>query len=231
MFPRLLRRIQAVLIDSIITPVVLISSIMLAGYLSLDSSFARGVLSFGPALSMEPLLVALTGGTIGHHIIGIKVRYANKDKNISIFHALFRFILKIFFGLPSLIFVLVTKRHQAIHDILSQAIVVHKSTDNLPTTELLKERIIEEDGYDYPSALRRVFVIFSYITLFLFIYGILIMLLMSDKCIEHDTCNNIDTMISKVSAILFWASVAFFIITGWKSKLYGCRRKRKAVSN
>ncbi len=231
MYPRLLRRIQAVLIDSVITPVVFFISIIVVGTLPTESSLLRGFFSFAPALSMEPLLVAFTGGTIGHHIIGLKVRYVQEDKYISIFHALLRFVLKIFLGLPSLILVLITKRHQAIHDALSQAIVVHKSTENLPNRELLEERITEEEGFKYPSAVRRGVVTFTYLASFTVLLGIVFTALLSEECVQQDICNDNDKLLGLMYKILFWAVFLTTIIMGYKSRLYGCRRKRKEISN
>ncbi|MBW9267884.1 MAG: RDD family protein [Candidatus Thiodiazotropha sp. (ex. Lucinisca nassula)] len=223
MYPRLLRRIQAVLIDSVITPIVLFVSVFIVGIYSIDSDFIRGLLSLGPALSMEPLLVATTGGTIGHHIIGIKVRHVNEDRYITIFHAIFRFILKVLLGLPSLIFILTTRRHQAIHDLLSQSIVVHKSTDNLASNEALEERD-NEIGYIYPRAIKRVLVIFTYIILITALISVMVRMSVSTNCLELGLCNSIDSTISYVAPLIFWSATYAVIVMGWNSRLYGCRR-------
>lgn len=229
MYPRLIKRVRAVLIDSVITPVLLITSIVIAGSMAIESDLIRNLISFIPALSLEPILVAFTGGTIGHHLVGIKVRCVDEDKNISIFQAIIRFVLKVFLGLASLIMIFVTKRHQAIHDALSQSIVVHKSIEGLPASELIEERIVEEEGYLYPSVLRRVLVILGYgmllyITLSVAVFGIL-----SSECIQNGLCSKSENTMASVSSYIFLGILVGVVVVGWKSKLYGCRKKKEST--
>jgi len=227
LYPRLIKRVRAVLIDSVITPTLLFLSMVIVGGFAIESNLIRNVISFVPALSLEPLMVAFTGGTIGHHAVGIKVRYADEDKNISIIHAVFRFLLKLLLGLPSLVMVLITKKHQAIHDALSQSIVVHRSTEALPESEVLEERIIEEDGYIYPGIMRRVLVIV--------IYGFLVTTLLtavfygavSSECMHNGTCSKSELTKATIINYGHYVTLIALIVLGWKSKLYGCRKKRE----
>ena len=76
----------------------------------------------------EPILVSRYSGTIGHKIIGIKVKlYTDSNKNIGFFRALFRFYLKTVFGWISFFTVTFNKNHRSIHDLLSGSIVLYKS--------------------------------------------------------------------------------------------------------
>ena len=75
----------------------------------------------------EPLLVALNGGTLGHQFMNIAVRrYSDPTRNISIFAALFRIIIKGALGWISFLTVSFNDEKRAIHDIASGAIVVRR---------------------------------------------------------------------------------------------------------
>jgi len=139
-YPRLIRRIQAVLIDSVVTPITAIGLLYLSSVLGLeDGKIKAGILVLA-IFVLEPVLVSATGATIGHRLIKLRIRRSGEDRNLSIFLATIRFVIKILLGTLSLIIIVSTKKHQAIHDILTDSIVVHKSTLNVPQHELLNER-------------------------------------------------------------------------------------------
>ena len=163
-YPRLLRRVQAVLIDSILIPIAFMLTLLLVGQFEVESIYIKAAALFLPIFILEPVMVAISGGTIGHHMLGIQVQSSNSGKNLNILLALLRFVIKTFLGWLSLIFVLITKRHQAIHDLLSMSVVINKS-DNLPSAEALPERSNQEDGYKYPPRFLRLFMIVLYILL------------------------------------------------------------------
>lgn len=228
-YPRLLRRIQAVMIDSIIIPVVLWGVIFLISKLNVDSIHIKIMAVVLPVFILEPAMVAFTGGTIGHHILRIKVRNVNQDKNINIIFACFRFIVKLILGLFSLIFVLTTKKHQAIHDILFRTIVVNKNPVDLPKNEALSERSVESSDYFYPSKTRRILVVLVYNIVIIFLLAVSVELFMSLNCIEYNHCNKTDKFLSVILNLLWILGFILTIVYGWKAKLYGCRRKPKGI--
>ena len=156
-YPRLLRRVQAVLIDSLIVPIALLSSISFLGVFEINESWVKAMFFFFPIFILEPFLVSFYGGTIGHYLLKLKVRKIKEDRNINIVFSTIRFVLKFFLGWISLVLVLVSKRHQAVHDYLVGSIVVNKSNEFLPSHESLPERIIEESGFKYPSKTLKLF--------------------------------------------------------------------------
>ena len=161
-YPRLIRRVQACIIDSFIIVFILVGLFLLVTTFSVEPVWVRIAIVLVPVFFFEPVLVSYTGGTIGHHLLKLKVQDVSNTKNINIFLALIRFILKTLLGTISLIFVLTTRKHQAIHDFLANSIVAYKDPKQVPEYEALVERVIEEEGYIYPSKLRRIAMIILY---------------------------------------------------------------------
>jgi uncharacterized RDD family membrane protein YckC len=91
-------------------------------------------------LALEPGLVSWTGGTIGHHLMGLRVRDALEDRNIGLIRATIRAASRTLLGWISIMFILVTSKHQAIHDYISRAVVVLRNPDVVPESERLVER-------------------------------------------------------------------------------------------
>lgn len=78
-------------------------------------------------LVYDPLLTSFLGGTLGHLVIGIRVKKESTERtNISLLAALFRFIIKSTLGWISLLTVTGNKRKRALHDLLSGSVVVCK---------------------------------------------------------------------------------------------------------
>jgi uncharacterized RDD family membrane protein YckC len=89
---------------------------------------------------MEPGLVSITGGTIGHHLRGLRIQRRWDGTNLNIFRATIRFLVKFLLGWLSFLFILQTKKHQAIHDLISGSVVVLKDPAKVPEWDALSER-------------------------------------------------------------------------------------------
>jgi hypothetical protein len=70
----------------------------------------------------EPLLVAWRGGTIGHFATNLRV-VGPAGGNPSFARAFARYVVKTALGLPSFISMTLTRRHQAVHDVLTRTTV------------------------------------------------------------------------------------------------------------
>jgi uncharacterized RDD family membrane protein YckC len=222
-YPRLIRRIRALLIDFVIILIVLVLSFLLAGVFEQASNLIRAAIAFIPVILYEPLLVSIKGGTIGHQIMGVEVVSVKSKLRLNFLVSLFRSILKFIFGFPSLYFVLTTKNHQALHDILSNSLVVIKADSSLPLHEKLDIRT-ENLDYVYPSKLRRVSVTVGYVAVAFIALILSFVLFMSESCIESNKCNNQEHTFNIVINLLFWLLFGYFLVAGWRSRLYGCRR-------
>ncbi len=75
----------------------------------------------------DPIFTALRGQTIGHQIQGIIVkRRSNQAKNINLFAAFVRYMIKVFLGVVSIFTVGGNRQNLAIHDMVSDSIVLFK---------------------------------------------------------------------------------------------------------
>ncbi len=134
-------------------------------------------------------------------------------------------MLKFFLGWISLVLVLVSKRHQAVHDYLVGSIVVNKSNEFLPNHEDLPERIIEESGFKYPSKTLRLFMILVYwilATAFLILASGSLQLI---KCSGISWCVSVIQVALYLISMAWFFSLAFIVVYCWRSRLYGCRKK------
>ena len=122
-YARFTRRIQGVFIDAIIFMVILAAALMLAVSFASDH-IARilGATVVVTWLFYEPLLVSLTGGTIGHYLCNMRV-VDDRGGNVSFIKAFARMIIKSLLGWYSFLAMAMTSRHQAVHDLLTRSTV------------------------------------------------------------------------------------------------------------
>lgn len=140
MYPRLLRRVRAVIIDE----VVLLAALAAWWWTVGMADGASTALKVGSLclvfVIVDPVLVAWTGGTVGHHLMGLKVRSAARDARINPLLATVRALLRYLLGALSLLLILLTKKHQAIHDLATGSIVVLRDPQRHSGREKLAER-------------------------------------------------------------------------------------------
>lgn len=226
-FPRISRRIQALLIDNVIVPILAIIALILARRVGLDGAYAAG-LAASVVFTMEPFLVSVTGGTLGHHLLSIRVASKRTGKNINIFAALLRFSVKVALGIFSLFSLFFNKQYQAIHDVAVGSIVMLKHPEQMPAHEVLEERKgdLQEQAYAYPSRSRRVVMIVIYIVLSFLLAASLI----SERCAIFAQCYNSENALISAISGLWIVGIAVFIFLGWKGRLFGCRRQLRGRS-
>lgn len=222
-YPRLIRRVQAVLIDGILFSVTLMGAGALISSTELGPPLKIGFVAL-LLFILEPGLVAFAGATIGHRLRGLRVERARDGGNIDIFRATVRFLVKTFLGLPSVFFVLVTKRHQAFHDLAVGSVVVFREGSAISELESLPERVIEETGFEYPSKLRRFMVIVAYVLGSLTLFSLLSAALVTKGCLYSDRCTGAEHYIQTALGIGWLLAFFALISLGWRGLLWGARR-------
>ena len=120
-------RVQALLIDFVLILIIfLASSYALRGIDDYSVGLKIFIFAFCVFL-YEPTLIAFSGGTIGHRVRGLRVkRYGEPDKNLGIFSAIERVIVKSLLGWLSFITVSFNSEKRAIHDYAAGAVVMVK---------------------------------------------------------------------------------------------------------
>lgn len=126
-YPYLLRRYIAVIIDQLFLVTIFgISSSIFSKIGVIPDYLKMGLLA--GFLLYEPICISI-GCTLGQYLTKIRVR---KQENINqklIFPmALFRFIIKIFLGIISFFTVSTNEQKRAIHDMVSQSVVIDISS-------------------------------------------------------------------------------------------------------
>lgn len=229
-YPRLLRRVRAALIDSAIFAVI-----FFVWLLSLEVlENAHVVLRVAPLVlglvALEPGLVSWSGGTIGHHLMGLRVRDAAGDQNVGFARATIRAAIRALLGWLSLAFILATRRHQAIHDYISRTVVVLENPGQLPERERFLERTMAQDGFDPSSGLRRTSVILLYSALSFVALTVFTTLILSEPCLYYDACSPSDEIMSSVLGFAWLVAFLAIVICGWRGQLFGCRPRRRIES-
>lgn len=223
-YPRFIKRFRAILVDSVILPVAVVAVLITGNAMGVTTAFGKAMLFLVPLLILEPVLVALTGGTIGHHLMKIRVAKIDGSGNINIFAATIRFIVRLLLGGLSLIFVFTTTKHQALHDLIARSVVIHKDPIGLPAFDVLPERENDSAAYIYPAVWRRVVIVSLYWLLISIGLGIAIALTSSDACFRGETCTAIDTLLDRLLSIAWLVCLGWVTIRGWNGRLYGARK-------
>ena len=71
----------------------------------------------------EPLFVSLGGGTIGHRLMNLQVVDNRTGGKVSPLKAVVRYVIKAFLGVLSFFTMNLSRRHQALHDLLTNSSV------------------------------------------------------------------------------------------------------------
>lgn len=225
-YPRLLRRLRAGAIDGIIVSVTSVSLVIFISMLNgpgFYSAMVGGCILF---LS-EPLLISLTGGTLGQHLMGLRVVNKHSLKNINLIISFIRYFLKILFSVFSIISIFITRQHQAVHDVFVGSTVILKAPQIMPSFEALTERQTQQPGYAYPSTTRRASVIIFYNLMLLIFLGAASTYFLSEQCNLDDHCSDVENMIASILFIVWFIGMSISIRLGWKGLLYGGRRRLK----
>lgn len=152
-YPALILRIRAMCLDAMVFVLMFWIVFLTIWKLQFTSTTLKLLIVTLPLVLFEPVWIWLTGSTIGQHLVGIKVTSKTKEKNLFIVNAVVRFITKILLGLPSVLTMIVTKRRQSFHDVISNSVVLFKNEASAPDRYKIQEN--RKDGDTRPSILRR----------------------------------------------------------------------------
>lgn len=223
-YPRLLRRVRASQIDAVIFIVVIVLWWICLPYLQgLHGSVRLGLL-FILWFLLDPLLVAITGSTPGHHLMNISIVDVNTLQRLGLFRALCRSLLRTSFGWVSLVVILITKKHQALHDLVVRSTVILLNPDKVPESEKRTEQLPDEN-YRYPPIWRRTLIIFLYLFLWSLAIGIAMTLLLSYDCLAYARCAGTEHTLQLIFGFALLIVAAVILVCGCRGQLFGARRQ------
>ncbi|WP_299437218.1 RDD family protein [uncultured Aquimarina sp.] len=126
-YPGLFDRVKAVIVDSIVLIIFMIIITDIFSTFENVHDNARIIAFLFIFLLYDPICTSIFGGTIGHILIGIRVRRENnRKKNILFPVALLRYLVKASLGWISLLSVMSNEKRQAIHDSMVKSVVVYE---------------------------------------------------------------------------------------------------------
>jgi uncharacterized RDD family membrane protein YckC len=119
------RRLNAISVDTVVLVVFSVFVFTLASYIErVDVARITLVIAWWAVLLLyEPVLVWRLGGTVGHRAMNLRVVDNRTEGNVSLFKALARFVIKGLLGTFSFLTMNFSRRHQALHDIVTKSSV------------------------------------------------------------------------------------------------------------
>jgi hypothetical protein len=230
LYGRFPRRLRGIIIDWILSLILLFGALLVASAVRSDP-FSRtlGILVVAVLVLYEPILVSLTGGTLGHHFTNLRVVDERHRGNVSFLKALARFALKGLLGWYSFIVMTATRRNQTMHDLLTRSTVQIRDPAKARPDHYITERA-DFQSPDMPSRLRRVTVVCIYLLLAFLVYtfaliGAQAVGPLSPGCMTHSDCSTVARLLTMVWAVIWLASSAACVGLGWRGQLLGARRR------
>jgi uncharacterized RDD family membrane protein YckC len=229
-YARFTRRLRGMVIDWILAMVLLFGTLLVASSLRSDHfSRALGIVVVIVLALYEPILVSLTGSTLGHYFTNLRVVDERDQGNVSFLKALARFVLKGLLGWYSFIVMTATRRNQAIHDLLTRSTVQIRDPARARPHHYITERA-DFQSPDMPSRLRRSAVICAYLLLVFLVYGLVLVAAvatdaLSPGCIDTGYCSAAGKFLTIAWAVIWLAGSAACVGLGWRGRLLGARRR------
>jgi uncharacterized RDD family membrane protein YckC len=228
-YARFARRLRGIVIDWILAMVLLFSAMFVAASVGNNHvSRTLGILVVLVLVFYEPVLVSLTGGTLGHYLTNLRVVDERNQGNVSFAKALARFALKGLLGWYSFIVITATRRNQAMHDLLTRSTVQIRDPAKARPDQYITERA-ELQSPDMPSRPRRVAVICVYLLLAALVYGLVLAAarttgMLSPACMNDANCSVVGGLLNFAAALVWLAASAACVGLGWRGKLLGTQR-------
>ncbi len=231
LYATLSRRIKASIIDGMVLLTLFICCPMVVSFLIGKDTGLNAISMFTPPLLLEPFLISYLGFTLGQYIFGIQVIRLDTGDKCPLIASFVRYFTKIILGSLSMVYMLFSKKHQAIHDHLAKILVVlsFKKIEQNPDFAKYGEREQSlDDNFIYPSPLKRFgYFLIWFVSAFI-VYGIIVegaaLLMLPGYTIDT---KNLPRDIDNVTHII--GLIIFIVLAVFASKGYlpGARRRMK----
>ena len=218
------RRLRAVLVDTAIVcagiAVVAIASDVAS---EVPGSGRVGLLLMICLLFLyEPILIWRRGATIGHARNHLIVVADATGRAPGLGRAFARYFVKAILGLPSFIAMAVSRKHQAVHDLLTGTTVQLSPDAPFNAVDFHIERTDEPVRYR-PSAWRRLIVALCYLVVMFLAYGLVLAAVDPTRCLRNHNCSaSLQSVTDSITLAWFVASLVC-VVAAWKCLLPGTR--------
>lgn len=226
-YPRLLRRVRALLVDSGFGMLIVVIWWASLPALVAAPPLAKFAFPIAAFIILEPVMVALTGGTPGHHLMGLRVESAATGHRIGLLRASLRALFRAALGWLTFVLALTTRKRQAIHDLCVGTVVVLRNPAALPPAECLPELRPDLESFDYPSKTRRGVAICIYLFATTSAYILILGAAVSVDCTAHAKCSFGEAAVYKGLWASWTLACAALIVHGCRARLIGARRKAR----
>ncbi len=123
--PYLIDRLKAYFLDWVVLIILMIVIAQILEFSSQSLPRVRILSLLGLFALYEPLMLSIFGGTLGHFVVGLRVRRNNDySKNLFILAAFIRLLVKFTLGWISFFTVSGNTQKKAIHDFASGSVVL-----------------------------------------------------------------------------------------------------------
>ena len=124
-YPHISNRVKAAFVDAVV--IILLMLLFTDVFSRFESvpDYYKIVAFVFIFLAYEPVMVSVFGFSLGHFLNDLRVkRHSNPSKNLNIFLAVLRFVLKSLLGWISLLTISGNPERRAIHDLLADSVVI-----------------------------------------------------------------------------------------------------------
>jgi len=176
-------------------------------------------------ISYEPFMLSRYGGTLGHTVLNLRVVQVQTHRNLPLRRGFVRTLTKMLFGIFSFVFMFVTNRAQALHDLAAGSEVRIRDPKHAARGDYFvpSPPLSAESGL---SPVRRLVGIVLYNFLLFVFTAIAAGLSVSQGCIELDICSGADRQTLDLLSYAWLVGCGVSIILGWTGRLPGFRRRR-----
>lgn len=188
------------------------------------------LLMFSALFLYEPLFIWRRGATVGHALNHLIVVDDRRERRPTLSQAFARYFLKLVLGIPSFVTMALTRRHQAVHDLLTKT-TVRLAAGTAPDAYDFHLERAEDVPALLPSRPRRAVVMVVYLAAIFIGYGILISALDPQACLREQSCTTGKRLLTDAVTLLWLAASFATIVAAWKGFLPGARRDRHVTSD
>jgi len=221
------RRFRAVLTDSVLVVLGVMLVLIAAdatGRVS-GSGIVAWLVMFSIFFLYEPLFVWRRGATIGHSMNHLTVVADGTGRPPGFARAFVRYFIKLVMGLPSFVTMMLSPRHQAVHDLLTRTTVQLAADTDPDLVDFHVERE-DEPATLLPSRTRRTIVALAYLVLLFIIYAMVLVVIDPGSCARQGTCSHSMQVIFDLLAPVWLVASLASIVAVWKGRMVGARRRR-----